>query len=93
MTRSMKDTVTLPISKIVVGKRRRALDQAKVDELAKSISAMEMQQPITVYRQGDEFHLVAGAHRLEAAKKLGWNTIEASKITDANRELWEIART
>jgi hypothetical protein len=88
--RSVKNTVAIPIAKIVVGERHRSLEQAKVDDLAESISAIGLQHPITVYRRGDEFHLVGGAHRLEAAKKLGWSTIEAVKITDGNRELWEI---
>jgi uncharacterized ParB-like nuclease family protein len=90
MTRGMKDTVTVPISKIVVDKRSRALDQAKVDALTESISAIGLQHPISVYQRGDEYHLVTGEHRLEAVKKLGWSTIGATKITDANRELWEI---
>jgi hypothetical protein len=32
--RSVKNTVAIPIAKIVVGERHRSLEQAKVDDLA-----------------------------------------------------------
>ena len=83
-------TVPVAIAKIIVGKRLRARDQARVDFLAESIKAIGLQTPITVYVDGEGIHLVAGEHQLEAAKKLGWHAIEAIKITAAMRELWEI---
>jgi ParB/RepB/Spo0J family partition protein len=88
--RRMRDTVAIPITKIMVGTRPRPLNQAKVDALVDSIKAVDLQHPISVCLDGDVYHLVTGHHRLEAAKKLGWRTIEAVKITSANREIWEI---
>jgi ParB-like chromosome segregation protein Spo0J len=87
---SLRDTVSITIIKIVVGKRPRPLNQAKVDALVESIKAVGLQHPISVCLDGDVYHLVTGHHRLEAAKKLGCRTTEAVKITRANREIWEI---
>ena len=86
----VKKIICIPTAKIIVGKRRRALDHAKVDFMTESIKANGMLHPISVCAVGDEFHLVTGEHRLEAAKKLGWRTIEAIKISDAAVELWEL---
>jgi ParB family chromosome partitioning protein len=85
-----KETVVVPIAKIVVGKRHRVLDQGKIDALAESIKAIGLQHPISVCPDSGVYRLVTGEHRLEAAKKLGWLAVEAIKITDATRELWEI---
>jgi hypothetical protein len=50
-----------------------------VDTLAASLAKDGLQVPIIVRLEGDTGHcLVAGLHRLEAAKRLGWTEIEAS---------------
>ena len=83
--------ISVPIAKIIVGERKRALDPAKVDDIAESIKANGgMRHRITVYVDGEGIHLVTGYRRLEAAKKLGWRVIEAEQITAAHRDLWEI---
>lgn len=82
------------VDSVIVGQRHRALDPSKVEALAESIDALGLQQPISVHMNGDdEVHLVAGLHRLEAARKLRWEQIDASFITmsPAKREMWEIA--
>ena len=84
--------INVPIDKIVVGERKRALNSAKVDAIAESIKANggTMHHPISVYVDGEGVHLVTGYHRLEAAKKLGWRVIRAEQVTAANRGLWEL---
>ncbi len=81
------------IDNIDIPARLRALDAKKVDRLIESIKAIGLQQPITLWAKPDDaFILVAGAHRLEAAKRLGWDLIPAI-FTDADevgRQLWEI---
>lgn len=77
-----------------VGERHRALVPEKVEALAESMNELGLQQPVTVFMdEGETVHLVAGLHRVEAAKKLGWEQIEASfiKLSPARREMWEIA--
>lgn len=79
---------------VIVGQRHRALDQSRVEALAESMDALGLQQPISVYIDGDDaVHLIAGLHRLEAAKALRWEQIDASfvKLSPVRREMWEIA--
>lgn len=65
--------------------RLRDLDPAQVSALAESIKEVGLLNPITVYqreiiRSGQPvngYGLIAGAHRLEACKSLGWQEIPA----------------
>jgi ParB family chromosome partitioning protein len=62
---------------IVPPDRMRRLRPEKVDEFAESIGARGLVHAIVVSPIGDGFRLIAGWHRLEAARKLGWNSIPA----------------
>jgi len=53
----------------------RDLDEAVVEDLAKSIGEVGLLQPVVVRSLGDGYELVFGLHRLEACKRLGWKTI------------------
>jgi ParB family chromosome partitioning protein len=55
--------------------RLRELDEAVVEELAKSIEANGLLQPIMVKPIGEGYELTFGLHRLEACKRLGWRKI------------------
>jgi len=73
--------------------RLRAIDPVRVKALADSMGAIGLRQPITVWSQaGDQLDLVAGAHRLEAARLLNWDWIDAIFLdgSDIDRQLWEI---
>ena len=51
---------------------RRNFDEAKIDELARSIDASGMLQPLVVRtRPGGGYELIAGERRLRAARRLG----------------------
>ena len=65
----------VPISEIKVNAGRRKADPEGVQELVDSISKMGLLNPITIDR---EHTLIAGLHRLEAAKLLGWTEIECN---------------
>ena len=65
----------IPIYQIKVSEGRREADQEAVHELADSISKVGLLNPITV---DQEYTLIAGLHRLEAAKLLGWPEIECT---------------
>jgi hypothetical protein len=56
-------------------KRRTALEQKRVDEIAASMLDDGQRTPILVRADGARFVLVEGLHRLEAAKALGEKTI------------------
>ena len=65
----------IPISEIKINPGRREADPAHIDELSKSIADVGLLNPITV----DSSHtLIAGLHRLEAAKLLDWAEIECT---------------
>ena len=79
---------------ILVGERLRPLNPEKVSELADSFAKFGQQTPITVWAQTPErIHLIAGNHRLAAAKSLGLAEIDCVVVDmDAtDRRLWEIA--
>jgi ParB family chromosome partitioning protein len=56
---------------------RRDFRDAELEELAASISAHGLLQPILVRPAPDGFELVAGERRLRAVAKLGWQTVPA----------------
>jgi sulfiredoxin len=58
-------------------KRRATLDPKVVGELAESILANGLQNPILVRRDGERLVLVEGLQRLEACRSLGEKTIFA----------------
>ncbi len=80
------------ISSIRINERKRKLNADKVAELAESILLLGLLEPILVAQNGDEYTLLAGLHRLEAAKLLGWKTIEVALYQgdDLECELVEI---
>ena len=63
----------LEIDKITIGSNRRDLDMNFVEELAQSIQESGLMHPIIVNM---EYTLIAGLHRLEAVKLLGWGKIK-----------------
>ena len=63
------------INEIKVNPGRRTALEHDVEELAFSISEIGLLNPITL--TGD-YTLVAGLHRLEAAKLLGWTEVECT---------------
>jgi ParB/RepB/Spo0J family partition protein len=90
------------VDDIEIGERLRSLSTDAVARLAQSIKEIGLQQPITI-RVVDEMMLegrltagvpilVAGAHRLAAAKSLGWTHIDCVEVDDdaLRAELWEI---
>ena len=79
----------IPITAIKISPGRREAAPGSVRELADSIAEIGLLNPITV----DRGHtLIAGLHRLEAAKLLGWTEIECviSELEGLRAELAEI---
>src|SRR5215468_322902 len=50
---------------------RRQIDDARLNDLARSIQSNGVIQPIVVRRSGDRFHIIAGERRWRAAQKAG----------------------
>lgn len=79
----------IPVTAVVVGDRLRDLDEVKVLELMESYQEVGQINPISL---DEDLLLMAGRHRLEAARNIGWETIEAKIFTeeDLQRELIEV---
>jgi ParB/RepB/Spo0J family partition protein len=72
-----KKNVWVPVRDIQVVGERRAINPAKVQQIAASMVLLGQRTPITVRMVDATTVLVAGLHRLEAAKSLGWTHIRA----------------
>lgn len=77
----------IKISEIKINPGRRDTQQRNVEELARSIAAVGLMNPVTVTQDNT---LIAGLHRLEAAKLLGWTEIECT-VSDADGLQAELA--
>ena len=66
------DVRKVPISEIIVEPGRRVIDADFVEKIAGSISESGLLHPIAIDRQNV---LIAGLHRIEAVKLLGWTEI------------------
>ena len=70
---------------------RSVFDDAKLDELAKSISANGVVQPVLLRRKGNRFELIAGERRWRAAERAGLTKIPALVRDVSDEKLLEIA--
>jgi ParB-like chromosome segregation protein Spo0J len=77
----------MKINEVKINAGRRTVDVKKVKELAESIKQLGLLNPITVNEDGT---LIAGMHRLEACKLLGYEEIKVNKI-NLNLLLAELA--
>jgi hypothetical protein len=85
-------TASIPLDRIDVGSGGRGLPRPAVRALAMSLAEVGLISPISVYPVGDAFELVAGRHRIEAARSLGWMEIDAVLVDleVIDREIAEI---
>jgi ParB family chromosome partitioning protein len=83
----------VPIAKIVVGENRRAVDAVRVQTIAESIAAIGLQHPLSVRKVGDEYHLVAGLHRLRACESLAQLNVRCTvvEMDDIDSRRWELS--
>ena len=83
----------IEINQIIAADRLRKLDSVKLTSLIASMSEIGLQTPISVHRSDDgTIHLIAGLHRLKAARGLKWTTIPCRfvDLDELRRQLWEI---
>ncbi|MCY4318035.1 MAG: ParB N-terminal domain-containing protein [Alphaproteobacteria bacterium] len=75
------------IDMIETGDRLRSVDEAAVEHIAESMQHQGQLYPIQIRTiEPGRFRLLAGAHRLAAARKLGWTHIEAFLVDDLDEE-------
>lgn len=72
------------LTDIIVGERLRPVSKAGVESLIASINETGvMKDPIHIRKKRDgKLVLIAGGHRLEAARRLGWEEVEVKIWTD-----------
>ncbi len=70
---------------------RRKIEEEKINELAQSIKASGLIQPVVVRRAGSGYQLVVGERRFLACRKLGWRTISAAVKTLSDNDMATIA--
>ena len=89
-------TLEVDVDRIVPNRfqPRAQIDDARLDDLARSIKANGVIQPIVVRRDGDRFHIIAGERRWRAAQKAGLMRVPVvvREVTDGqDRSLLEMA--
>lgn len=94
-TPTLLATTNIPVSDVILGSRLRPVSEAGVESLIASIGETQvMKDAIHVRKKkSGQLVLIAGAHRLEAARRLGWTEIEAkvwSDVTDDWSRLMEV---
>lgn len=78
----------IQIDRITTFDRVRQADRKQVEALAESIREVGLLNPVTVAPDGDGYALIAGMHRLEAARLLGWLEIPATVLAlDEHRRI------
>ena len=82
----MNQIIELPIDQIKPQTLQRQIHPDEVSALMESIKAVGIMSPLTVNKLGDEYFLVAGKHRLAAAKGLGLPTVPCL-ITEGDQDL------
>lgn len=82
------------IENITIPEGRRALNPITVAGLADSMGRLGLMVPVTIRSNSDDMAiLIAGHHRLAAAKRLGWTAIDCivRDCTADEAEMWEIS--
>jgi ParB/RepB/Spo0J family partition protein len=78
------------VADVAIPDRWRSINENALASLIDSMSMIGLKMPITVRATSTGYRLVAGRHRLEVAKRLGWKWIVAI-VTHAgkiDRQLW-----
>ncbi|HEY9081303.1 ParB/RepB/Spo0J family partition protein [Magnetovibrio sp.] len=81
--------IEIKLSDIDASKRFRPVDPEVVDQLAESIQARGLRQPVEIAKQnkGKPFRLVTGGHRYFGSEKAGMETIPAVLLTGDDLQL------
>lgn len=90
---AIEETNEVPIDLIDPGalQPRSVFDEAKLEELAKSIRTNGVVQPVLLRRKGSRFELIAGERRWRAAERAGLTKIPAVVRNVSDDKVLEIA--
>lgn len=90
--KSVKTTKMVPLDLIDIPPRLRPVDPSAVEMIAAGFEESGQKQSILLRPKGDRYELVAGAHRMGAARLIEWKDIRADieEMTDDQARLAEI---
>lgn len=84
----LKEIINLDMEQVMPDPRqpRQEFDEESLNELAASIKAHGLMQPITVRPnpEGEGYLIIMGERRYQACKQLGWGKIEGIILRDVN---------
>jgi ParB family chromosome partitioning protein len=91
--RPQSGVLQVAIENIVPDKKqpRQNFDDERIEELAASIKAKGVIQPILVRRDGEKFRIIAGERRWRAAGRAGLKTVPALVKEVSERQAFELA--
>jgi ParB family chromosome partitioning protein len=91
--RDREHPIELDIDQLVPNPRqpRTTIDDAKLEELAQSIRANGVIQPIIVRRAGNQFEIIAGERRWRAAQRAGLLKVPVAVRDVPDEKLLEVA--
>jgi ParB family chromosome partitioning protein len=70
---------------------RKSFDEREIADLADSMRAHGVLQPLVVRRNGESFQLIAGERRLRAAQAAGWERVPVQVRDVADQQMAELA--
>jgi len=74
-TTTQLDVEHVPLASIDISGRNPRRKLSDLDQLAESIQAHGLLQPVVVRPVGDRYELIAGHRRLEALRRIGWERV------------------
>jgi ParB family transcriptional regulator, chromosome partitioning protein len=93
MTRDEAGTLWLDIRAIIANpyQPRKSFDEVEIADLADSMRAHGVLQPLVVRHYGEQFQLIAGERRLRAAQAAGWDRVPVQVRDVADQQMAELA--
>ncbi len=90
-----QEVVDVPVGKIIPNPHQPRLyfNEEKLEELARSIKEHGILQPLTVTKNGENYELIAGERRFQAAKKAGLPTVPVIVRAAEEQQKFELAIT
>ena len=84
----------IKLSKIIPSNRQPRSERLKaVEELAESIQAEGLLQPLVVNKinNEDSYKIIAGERRFHAVSKLGWTEVECKILNKSDKDIYRLA--
>jgi ParB family chromosome partitioning protein len=78
----------VPLTTVVASTRNPRRKQLNIEQLAASMQAYGLLQPVVVRQRNSQYEVIAGHRRLEAARLLGWTDLPVLIRNDAEDDVY-----